>query len=248
MNNEIKIILHKAYEFVTWLLFTRRCPYCNVVINRTESLCEDCKEQLPTIKGEKCKYCGAEKTRCSCKNHKRGYDGITAPFYYEDSARRSIQILKFDDKMFVANALAVGMAQAVKKDFEKLPFDFITYVPFTVTQKYTRSYNQSELLAENLSRILQIPVKNTLEKLFETRSQHKMRAHSRVGNVFGVYDVREKEDVTGKSILLVDDVKTSGATLDECAWILKIRGAEKVYCVSAAITATKKKDKDKNGS
>lgn len=90
--------------------------------------------------------------------------------------------------------------------------------------------------------MLEIPLKNVLIKLFETESQHTKNIRNRSGNVFGVYDIKANADVKGKTILLVDDIKTTGSTLNECAWILKIRGAKEVYCVTAAVTGKEKKE------
>lgn len=104
-----------------------------------------------------------------------------------------------------------------------------------------RSYNQSELLAEELSKILEIPIKNALVKLFDVKTQHDMAIMQRKGNVHGVYDVKNGFDVKGKTVLLVDDIMTTGETLNNCALIMKIRGAEKVCCITAALTAKKKK-------
>jgi predicted amidophosphoribosyltransferase len=84
-------------------------------------------------------------------------------------------------------------------------------------------------------------------KLYENDSQRNLNVTERSGNVFGVYDVRDGVDIKGKTILLVDDVKTTGATLSNCAWIMKIRGAEKVYCATVAIPVGKKENSsDKN--
>lgn len=241
----------KFHKLITktlqWLVLTNHCRYCNELIGKDETLCEECRENLPVIEGEKCKYCGAEKSRCDCKKHKMGYDGITSPFYYENSIKKCIHNLKFNDKEFLADILAQDMANAVKKDFENVNFDLLCYVPFSVHQKIKRNYNQSELLARKLSNILNLPLKNVMVKLFETDSQHKMSIQKRKGNVFGVYDIEDNADIKGKTVLLVDDVKTSGATLDDCAWILKIRGAESVYCVTAALAGTKKNNVESKG-
>ena len=128
--------------------------------------------------------------------------------------------------------------------FKDVKFDFICYVPFTLSQKLHRQYNQSELLAEKLSEKLNIPLNDVMIKLFDTKSQHKMNFRYRVGNVFGVYDIKEDQDVTGKIILLVDDVRTTGSTLNDCARILKIRGADKVYCTVAALAGVKPKEEN----
>lgn len=238
----MKISLERIKKIFLWVFFTNKCKYCNRLIKFGEELCDDCRDNLPVIKGEKCKYCGAEKKRCNCKKHKREYDGITAPFYYEDSIALSVRRLKFNGKDFLANSLAEEMAECVKEDFGEIKFDFICFVPFTLSQKFHRNYNQSELLAERLSKKLNIPLNKVMIKLFDTKPQHNTSFRYRSGNVFGVYDIKENADVKGKTILLVDDVKTTGSTLNDCARILKIRGAEKVYCTVAALAGVKPKE------
>ena len=111
-----------------WFLFTNRCKCCNTLVKNNEDLCDDCKENLPIIKGEKCKYCGAEKQRCNCHKHKMEYDGITVPFYYEDSIAKSVRRFKFYGKDFLADILAERMADCVKDDFKDVNFDFICFV------------------------------------------------------------------------------------------------------------------------
>lgn len=241
LNRIVKFIK----DTVLWLFLTEHCRYCNTLIGKGDEICADCRESLPRVTGERCRFCGAGKERCGCKKHHMGYDGITSPFYYEDGIKSGIQRLKFNGKEHLAYALAEDMAKSLKSDFCEMKFDLICFVPFTALQKIRRNYNQSELLAEHLSKMLDIPLKRILVKLFETNTQHSMNVRNRRGNVFGVYDVKEGADVKDKTILLVDDIRTTGATLDECAWILKIRGAKEVYCVTAALTG---KNKDNNKS
>ena len=236
MKNSIK-------ENLLWMFFTKHCPYCNKVIGKENIVCEECGESLPRIKQEKCKYCGAEKIRCDCKHHKMGYDGISAPFYYEKSIRKSIGLLKFNGKDFISKRLSDDVAESVKSDFKDIDFDMICYVPFSNGSKLTRKYNPSELLAKHLSKNLKIPLRPVLIKLYENENQRNLNMTERIGNVFGVFDVLDNADVKDKTILLVDDVKTTGATLSNCAWILKIRGAKNVYCATVAITAPKKHKK-----
>ncbi len=230
----------KIKEFLLWLVLTKHCPYCDKLINKNEELCSSCKENLPKITEETCKFCGAEKKRCACKKHRMGYDGITSPFYYEGGIKECIHKFKFSGKDYLGTILAEAMAVKVITDFKDINFDFVSFVPFSKIQKLRRTYNPSEILAEKLSSELHIPLKNVLVKLFDTSTQHNMRVKNRSGNVFGIYDVDERVNVQGKTILLVDDIKTTGATLNECAWILKIRGAENVYCVTAALTGKEK--------
>lgn len=241
----MKETFQKIKDFLLWAILGEHCYYCNAVIDRNEKLCPNCKENLPRISGEKCKYCGSAKDRCGCKKKHTEFDGITAPFYYEDGIAECLKLLKFNSVVFMAKRLAKNMANAVREDFKDVSFDCICYVPFSTLQKITRNYNQSKLLADELSKELNIPVKSVLFKLFDTKTQHETKGNLRKGNTYGIYDVKDYADIKGKTVLLVDDIMTTGETLNTCAVIMKIRGAEKVYCATAAITPRKSKDENK---
>lgn len=233
--------LNKIKGLALWMIFTKRCRYCDELITKDEYLCKSCEMNLPRISLEKCVFCGIEKIRCTCKKHSMNYDGITAPFYYEKGIEQGLKLFKFNGKTYFAKRFAEDMITCIKTDFAGVNFDFVCYVPFALTQKLERNYNTSELLAEQVAKGLNIPLKNALVKLFNVKTQHDMAIWQRKGNVHGIYDVKNNFDIKGKTILLVDDITTTGETLSNCALIMKIRGAEKVYCATAAITAKKKK-------
>lgn len=227
-------------DFISYLIFGNHCKYCNELINFGETVCRECKSDLPKISGEKCKLCGAGKDRCGCKKAKMRYDGICAPFYYEKTIETAIRKYKFSDKAYISKALAEDLASTVKEDFADISFDFIDFIPFSGNQSKKRKYNPAGEIAKKMSEILGIPVYNVLTKPFETGTQHNSGAVYRQGNVAGAYDIIENADVKGKTVLLVDDIKTTGSTLNECTRVLKIAGAEKVYCAVAALTAEEK--------
>ena len=227
-------------DFISYLIFGNHCKYCGEIISFGEDLCSDCKNDLPRIAGEKCKFCGAGKDRCDCKKAKMRYDGICAPFYYEKTVETAIRKFKFADKPYIAKVLAEDLANTVKEDFADIKFDFIDFIPFSISQEKKRKYNPAGEIAKELSKIIEIPIYNVLTKPFETGTQHSSGAVYRQGNVAGAYDIIENADVRGKTVLLVDDIKTTGSTLNECVRVLKIAGAEKVYCAVAALTAENK--------
>lgn len=229
-------------DFIKYIFFTNRCKYCETLINFGEELCEECKE-IPRIQGEKCKYCGCGKDRCDCKNAKLRYDGISAPFYYENRMVDSIANFKFDKIEYIGTWLAKDMAEALKQDFESIKFDFICFVPFSFAQLDEREYNCAEVLAYSLSKELKIPVNDVLVKTFNTESQHNAKRIYRSGNPAGAYSIKYDVDITDKTVLLVDDIKTTGATLNECVRVLRFAGAKEVYCSVAAITPSKRTKK-----
>ena len=139
------------------------------------------------------------------------------------------------------------MALSVKQRYGDINFDFITYVPMTKFRQFRKGYNQSALLAKELSKILSIPIVHDI--LFshkKRKSQHKTTSKERFDNVKQIYYTKKR--ISGGTVLLVDDIKTTGATLDSCARQLLMCGADKVYCISALITEPKIKKGKQNGN
>jgi len=241
--------------FIVNAFFPQRCLLCGKVINPHFSLCRECENGDFYIKNEVCPLCGVEKEYCICKKKKNSFEAVCSPFYYQGSPRNAVMKLKYSHNENYAKNLALFMEKSVNERFSGIQFDEIAFVPMTKKQISDRGFNQSELIALELSKLLGIPVRSYLYKVFETEQQHTLKANRRKGNVLGAYDVRDvsvKTDVReekvfspkDKRILLCDDVMTTGATLNECAKMLLLSGAKEVFCVTATIT---KMSVDKTG-
>lgn len=235
-------MLTSIISFFKKLIFTNRCDVCGEVIEFNKSLCSQCND-LPTIKPPYCKYCGYSKEDCVCKQHKNEYKWVVAPFYYEKSIATSIHNFKNNDMPFLAKSLSLRMYNVVCDIYKDLDIDFITYVPFRRLHKIRRGYNQAELLALELSKIMGVPCVGLLKKVRYTGVQHKKSQSQRKADIFGAFDICDeyKNQLEGKTVLLVDDVKTTGSTLNECAKMLKIYSAKSVYCAVVAITKMDRK-------
>ena len=228
-------IKRAIYKFLG-LVYPEKCACCGRVIEPDELLCEYCVDMLPRIKAPVCTFCGAAKFDCKCKKEHNGYDSIVAPFYYKGVISRAIRDFKFNSKQYVYRFLGLEMAKCLEREFKDTDFDFICCVPMTEKKKKERGFNQSEMLAKEVGRILSVEYCDALEKLYDIPDQHGLRADERLGNVIGVFDVKPDIDVCGKRVLLCDDIKTTGATLGECAKMLKLAGAQSVDCITAAVT------------
>ena len=239
--------LSVAADRLLCAFFPRRCAYCGKLIVPERTVCEECTANLPRITAPVCSFCGCAKADCTCKQKKLKFDAVCAPFYYEKSIERAVHRFKFEDKDFLARPFAQEIALAVHRDFAQQPFDVVTFIPFTRGQARSRAFNPSELLARETAKVLALPCVPLLEKLFETETQHHLSQTARTGNVFGVYEVKDAAAVQDKHILLVDDIKTTGATLSECAKVLKLAGASSVHAAVFAV-AKKKKGKTAHGS
>ena len=121
--------------------------------------------------------------------------------------------------------------------------DIITFIPMRSFRRFIRGYNQSELIARKLSELSGIPYKRLLEKKYDSSSQHKLSAVARTGNLIGCFEpVKDAEDLFKyKTVLVVDDVLTTGSTLNEIAKTLLIFGADSVYAATCTVTKRKKR-------
>ncbi len=199
-------------------------------------MCHTCENTLQRIEGEICKLCGMSVDHCRCGHKKHFYKYICAPFYYEGAASRAIWNLKFNNKTKLSKPLAEDMAKCFDLHYAGYDFDICTYVPSAKEDLQSRGYNQAELLAKDFCEITGIKCQNLLVKNFSTRTQHSLSGVERSGNLAGAIDIKEDVDIENMRILLIDDIKTTGSTLNECAKMLLISGAAEVFCLTVAVT------------
>lgn len=216
-------------------IYPDRCCLCGKVIEYKTKVCKDCRKEAKTIRGDRCLACGVSKKNCSCKKKSNFYNGITAPFVYEGVVRKGIQLWKFQGAERNVSFFAEMIAASINESFDDIQFDVITFVPQTEEESAERTYNQSEQLAAEVGKSLNLPVTELLKKIYETDSQRNLHPSERSGNVFGVFECIHKDMIQGKNILLIDDVKTSGATINECAKMLHLYDATNVYCAVIAV-------------
>ena len=164
---------------------------------------------------------------------------LTAPFVYKDSLAAAVRRFKFSDEVNLSEFFAKEMCSAVSATFPETKFDFVTCVPLTKKKRNKRGYNQSELLAKECAKLLDSEYKTALIKTRETADQHSLNAKERLKNLKNAFEPAPKIDIKGKTILLCDDIKTTGTTLCECRKTLIKAGAKDVYCVCIAVVPEK---------
>lgn len=242
----IKDALKSAKKLSLKMLFPQRCRFCDRVIGINESICPACRESKNEITGEICTLCGFKKSDCVCNGHKSFYTAVASPYYYEGAAGIAVKKLKFGKVLTIADSLSGDMAKCFFERFSEYSFDFATFVPMTKKAEKKRGFNQARLLTAGVCEKTGIPLIEALEKICETSQQHTLKEYERSGNVLGVFAVKKEAmpSVVHARILLCDDVKTTGATLNECAKTLLIAGADEVFCLTAA-TAKKQKQVNK---
>ncbi len=128
------------------------------------------------------------------------------------------------------------MSLNISRFYKDIMFDYITYIPMYKLREKQRRYNQSKLLADDLAQTLHIRLENLLIKVKDNKPQHNLTLKFRETNIKDVYEFTNTLDIHNKTILLIDDIITSGYTLNEAAKILKLAGARHVFCATIACT------------
>lgn len=234
----------KAKRILMSILFPERCACCGQVVPPLTGCCSSCLKSLPAIEPPLCPFCGAGAEACTCGRHRRHFDRCASPFYYEDPVKQGILLFKEYGSAESAAFFAERMTEVFHREWGTPYLDGIVPVPMRKEELRSRGHNQSRLLAKALSERLDAPLNEILVKITATRPQKELTALERGGNVLGAFDVRgetlRSRALEGARILLVDDVITTGATLDECAKVLKIAGATEVLALTAARSRLRK--------
>lgn len=214
-------------------LFPRWCIGCG---RQGELLCSCCVAGLPRISRPLCARCGlplTDSTVCpDCLQHQFNIDGIRSPFRFEGVVRQAVHQLKYRNLKLLAKPLARLLHTYLET--EALPGQVLVPVPLHSRRLRERGYNQAELLARELSRETGLPLANILYRSRASPPQAGIAsAHVRWQNVAGAFGCRSR-DLAGVPVILVDDVCTTGATLDSCALPLKEAGATSVWGLTVA--------------
>lgn len=206
-------------------MFPPRCPFCRAVLRDYEKImCRNCRSSLP-------------RTPASAQAQSfRHIDRCVSPLYYTGNVRSSLLRYKFGALQVYARSYAVMMAECIENN--ALSFDVITWVPLSTKRLKKRGYDQARLLAEAISLRCGIPCERLLIKTADNPPQSGTGSREkRKANVAGVYRPAELSRIKGKSVLLVDDIVTTGATLVECARVLKAAGADSISAATVARSA-----------
>lgn len=205
------------------LLFPPKCPFCRRVVDGA-GVCEVCEKTLPWTEGEEGLRTGADELVCA------------APLFYEGAVRDALLRLKFHGADHLAQPLGQLLARCAAERFAG-EFDTVTWVPVGPGRLKERGYDQARLLAESACRLWGTATESLLVKYGDNPAQSGLAdGASRRANVLGMYEITPGARVTGRRILLIDDICTTGSTLTECVRTLRSGGAERVVCAAVART------------
>ncbi len=243
-NKKIVDILN----FIKNIFFPPRCVFCDRIMepNTEARVCGECSPEIDFCAAHTCcTKCGkpiisfGEKQKCYfCLENKTQYfNRIASVFVYDKIVRESILRYKFSAIQGYADTYAECLATLYSSEFSELDIDFICAVPSHSNKKVEYGFDQVEMICKRLENIIELDFKkNVLKKVRKTRRQSRLGFKERRENLLGSIAVARPNDVLGKTILLIDDICTTRATITECSRVLKQAGAKKVFALTLATT------------
>ena len=240
--------MRKLRKKLTSLFYPNRCFICDKILPHPETVCESCKAKLidyERISGAVCDVCGMKLQECNCRPG-RLYEKAVFPLLFEDDVRVSLHRFKFRGRLDKAAPFADAMLRALEARDVLAETEILTFIPMSPKAQRRRGYHQAQILCEELHKRTGLPMLPLLYKHGKNTAQHDTPNYLlRTGNTIGIYEPTPEyvNEIEGKRILLVDDILTSGATLNEAAKTLLIFGADRVYVAAAAATPKRKKRK-----
>jgi ComF family protein len=239
------LIVDDFLRHITDIIFPPQCISCAAILQPiTEKVfCSACREKVNFLTGSLCPICGitffdspSESHLCgNCLENRPYFSSARAVASYETIILNAIHQFKYGRDLSTGVLLASLMADFSFPDFDSHEYSLIIPVPLHIKKLRKRGFNQSIILADAIGEKWQVPVKFSLLKRCKfTLTQTGLDKKERQRNIKGAFEVRYNEKIAGRNIILVDDVYTTGATLNECAKILIKAGAQKVAVLTLA--------------
>ena len=226
------------------LLWPRLCCNCQAsILKSDDGLCGECWEQLRfSAGGDYCRRCGTDASEYAiiegacgqCQNTSLQFDGIARAGAYNDVLRNMILRMKFNDRPELGEYLGSISDAAITGSGFYDDIDLFVPVPLHWRRRLSRGFNQALIICQSLKNARK-RIDRDLVRIRYTHRQWSLTDAGRKKNVAGAFAVRARHNYRDKTICLVDDITTSGATLNECAKTLKEAGAKKVYALVVAV-------------
>ncbi len=231
-------------ETVISLIFPRRCPVCGgIVLPRGELICPECVKKLSPVRQPVCMTCGKQLESGSgmaehcgdCMRHPKSFRRNFALLNYNDAARTSMVAIKYKNKREYLDFFSAAICRRFGRQILRTRPDILVPVPVHPSRMRSRGYNQAELLAERVGAELGIPVwPGALKRVKKTLPQKELNPAERLHNLQQAFAAGHLPEGV-RTVVLVDDIYTTGSTLEACARILHAMGVKNVYGLTVCI-------------
>lgn len=224
-------------------LYPRHCPFCSKILPSSDYICNHCQEAVPYIKEPVCYRCGKQihssiQEYCyDCRHFQKSFQKGLALFHYNEQTRPLMADLKYKNRRVLVDYITMEICKQHKKELLKWNIEYIVPIPIHKHKYKIRGYNQAALIARALSEQTDIPViEDLLLRIVDTPPQKNFSARARYQNLSSAFQFNEKyASLPRTRILLLDDIYTTGATMEACAKILLSTGFHEIFIYSVCI-------------
>ncbi len=237
-------MINELWDGIINTIYPRRCPVCANALPLTqikELICKECKPKLTYISGSRCFKCGKplegenEEYCYDCTKKQHIYERGMAVWAYDEYIKKSMYLFKYHNQREYADFYGKEIARLYGRQIKMWDCQALIPVPLYKDKYKIRGYNQAFLIADRIGKELNIKVDDEiLLRVKSTKAQKELDDKERYNNLKNAFQIG-KNDVQYKRVIVIDDIYTTGATIDSCAKVLKEAGVLKVYYLSVCI-------------
>ena len=231
----------KIFHNILYGIFPKSCPLCDEIITPEELICKHCSLGIKLVQEPKCKKCGKKllsdrQEYChNCSENNHFFETGISTFEYTEEIRKAIYKFKYHNRRDYGKFFADAIYKNNGREIEGWKADVMIPVPIHYKRRVKRGYNQAEILARELGEYINIPINSKcIVRQNNTKPQKELSVLERKQNLENAFKIVDNV-VKYKKVILIDDIYTTGSTIDGCAKVLLSAGVDKVYYISLSI-------------
>ncbi len=196
-------------------------------VGQVPYLCDACWEQIEFLKPPWCRICGLPGWSAVCADccaRPPLFRRLRAVTFYEPTLREAIHLMKYEKKQIISKHLIQLLQAHLPEDFSSTDYDFLLPIPLHTNRFRQRGFNQSEQIAHGIAQVWRVPVRvDILFRIRDTAPLSRLSSHEeRVKNIAGAFEIRSPDLIQNRKILLIDDIFTTGTTINETLKVLQV--------------------------
>ena len=209
-------------------VFPAKCRRCDTPmgVGKVHYLCNACWDQIELLKPPWCQICGLPRWSAvcaDCREHPPLFRRLRAVAFYEPTLREAIHLMKYEKKQVISKHLIQLLQAHLPQDLASTDYDFLLPIPLHTNRLRQRGFNQAEQIAQGVAQVWGVPVRTDI--LLRTRDTVPLSSlesrEERTKNIAGAFEVRSQDSIQGRKILLIDDIFTTGTTINEALKVLR---------------------------
>ena len=202
-------------------------------VGKVHYLCDDCWEQIETLKPPWCRICGLPRWSAicaDCHEHPPLFGRLRAIAFYEPTLREAVHLMKYEKKQVISKHLNQLLRAHLPEDLASTGYDFLLPIPLHTNRLRQRGFNQAEQIAQGVAQAWGVPVRtDILFRIRDTVPLSSLGSHEeRLKNIAGAFEVRSPDSMQGQKILLIDDIFTTGTTINEALKVLQVASPDRI--------------------